>query len=210
MAMVPESAVVSPGEWIARHGDVMWRFALARVRDPGIAEEVVQEALADAVAAADSFRGEASEQTWLLSILRRRIADHYRAVGRTVGRAADRNPRAAAGSGGQGTLPAMYDERGKWRYDPGRPPPESVLDSPEFLADFEACLNKLPHPLAEAFVLREVRGQPAAGVCAAAQITLSNLWVRLHRARVLLRKCLSRRWGSDVERAHEPAKKGAS
>jgi RNA polymerase sigma-70 factor (ECF subfamily) len=161
----------------------MWRYAIVRAKDPAVAEDLIQETLAAALEGLAGFRAEASERTWLLSILRHKLVDHVRRAGRPVKEA----------KGGD-VFEEMFDGRGRWRFDPGRPPPDDVMERPEFWADLERCLAKLPAPLAEAFVMREVRAFSAAAACEALRVTTENLWVRLHRARAHLRRCMER-WG---------------
>ncbi|MEX2219591.1 MAG: sigma-70 family RNA polymerase sigma factor [Phycisphaerales bacterium] len=186
-------SALDPESWLSSHGDVMWRFAMSRADSAHAAEEAIQETFEAALRSRDSFRGECTERTWLLSILRRRLADRSR-------RAA-REPRPAGGGPGA-LLDTMFDRRGLWAIDPGAWPrdPDGTLDTPEFWSDFERCLARLPAGLAEAFVLREVRAQSPEGVCRALSITLDNLWVRLHRARLLLRRCLEPAWGKKGKR----------
>lgn len=176
---------LDPALWVEAHGDVLWRYAVVRVRSAEAAEEVIQDTLVAALQAADEFRGECSERTWLVSILRHKIADRSRREIRQ---------RERTGPVDAGAMAAMFDDRGRWRFDPGPGPGEAAAESPEFKRDFERCLAKMPAGLAEAFVMREQRGSTSEAICAAMGITLENLWVRLHRARVLLRQCLSRRW----------------
>jgi RNA polymerase sigma-70 factor (TIGR02943 family) len=171
----------------------MWRFAVSRLRDPHAAEEVIQETFLAALQARESFRGDSSERTWLLSILRHKMADRRRRRSREP---------APGASAPVDVLDTMFDARGKWARDPGRWPrnPERVLDKPEFWRDVESCLSQMPANLAEAFILREVRRQTGEAICQLMSITLDNLWVRLHRARLLLRKCLERHWGKEDAR----------
>jgi RNA polymerase sigma-70 factor, ECF subfamily len=162
----------------------MWRYALVRARDAAVAEDLIQDTLAAAIEGLAGYRGEASERTWLLSILRHKLVDHVRRSGRPV--------KDARGGDVFGD---MFDGRGCWKADPGPPPPDSVMERPEFWRDFERCLAKLPAPLAEAFVMREVRSFTTSAACEALRISVENLWVRLHRARAQLRKCMEARWG---------------
>lgn len=176
---------LDPRRWVEAHGDVLWRYAVVRVRSAETAEDLIQETLVAALEAAPAFRAECTERTWLVSILRRKIADHER---REIRRRERQGPADA------GAMAMMFDEQGRWRFDPGDAPSESALDSGEFWRDFERCLAKMPAGLAEAFVLREHRASTSEAICSTLGITLENLWVRLHRARVLLRICMSRRW----------------
>jgi RNA polymerase sigma-70 factor (TIGR02943 family) len=180
---------LDPQQWLAQHGDALWRYAIVRVRRAEIAEELLQETFAGALESAGRFRGECSERTWLLAILRRKIADHIRRSRLRRGLPEDRAAYDA--------FDGMFDGRGMWRVDPGRWPRDAdrMLADPEFRRDFEACLSRLPVGLGEAFVMREVRGQGPDAICSVLEITQRNLWVRLHRARVLLRSCLGLKWG---------------
>jgi RNA polymerase sigma-70 factor (ECF subfamily) len=70
--------------WLLEHGDAMYRYARARVRHRDLAEDLVQEALLAALQSRDRFEGQASVRTWLLSILRHKILDHYRRVAQPI------------------------------------------------------------------------------------------------------------------------------
>lgn len=177
-----------PSRWLTDHGDAMWRYAIAQIKDPDQTEELIQETLVAALAAGGRFRAESTERTWLVSILQHKIVDHIRRR-----RRAGPDARVAAWDEG------VFDAKGKWLVSPRAWPrnPDQALADPEFRRDYEACLRQLPVGLAEAFELRDVREQGAGAVCVALSITANNLWVRLHRARALLRRCLAAKWSPD-------------
>lgn len=56
-------------EIIDEHGRIMFRVAVAVVRDGALAEDVVQEAIIKAWLKLDSFRGDGSLRGWLLRIV---------------------------------------------------------------------------------------------------------------------------------------------
>ena len=64
--------------WPDEHGDVLYRYARSRVGNRELAEDLVQDALLAALQSRDRFQGRATVRTWLLSILRHKIVDHYR------------------------------------------------------------------------------------------------------------------------------------
>jgi RNA polymerase sigma-70 factor (TIGR02943 family) len=188
---LPESAM-DPTDWVDRHGDVLFRYALSRLRDPDAAEEVVQETFVAGLRAKDQYTGAGAEGAWLMGILKRKVIDCVR-----------RRNRPDAGRGtepGEDPSETLFDEKGNWRLDPritGRRP-EALLEREEFWQVFRGCLNDLPQRQADVFSLREVDDLSSESICKELQITPSNLWVLLHRARLRLMKCMKshlERWG---------------
>jgi RNA polymerase sigma-70 factor, ECF subfamily len=64
-------------DWLNEHGDYLYRYALARLRDPHMAEDVVQETLLAAMQSS-GFTGKSSVRTWLTGILKHKIIDLFR------------------------------------------------------------------------------------------------------------------------------------
>jgi RNA polymerase sigma-70 factor (TIGR02943 family) len=176
-----------PEAWVAEYGDLLYRYALVRVRRPDVAADLVQDALVEAWKNRGSFAGRSAPATWLVGILRHKVLDHLR--------------RSAAGARtGQVPLDVVDDRpftrRGFWKAGPGdwAVGPASDLERVEFWAALRGCLGELPDPVAAAFVLREMDGLETGEICQTLGITPTNLWTRLHRARLHLRACLGRRW----------------
>lgn len=179
--------MLDPSRWVERHGDVLYRFALARLRDPERAEECVQEALLAALQARESFSGRSSERTWLVGILKRKVYDQFRASAREA--PAD-DPDAEIGP-----APDLFDDRGRWKVGPNEwRSPDGDLEKMEFQAVLAACLEALPDRLRRAFVMREMDDVDTDDLCKVLAVTESNLWVMLHRARTRLRQCLEANW----------------
>jgi RNA polymerase sigma-70 factor (ECF subfamily) len=91
---------------------------------------------------------------------------------------------------------SFFTRRGLWRAYPARWPadPADALEREEFWAAVRACLAGLPDTLADAFLLRELDETDSDEICQLLAITPTNLWARLHRARLQMRACLERRW----------------
>lgn len=66
------------------HGPALYRLAYRLLGDAHDAEEVVQETFRSAWTSRDRFDSNRGERAWLASILRRRSADRWRRVGRTL------------------------------------------------------------------------------------------------------------------------------
>lgn len=184
---VPHPAASDPSQWVDVHGDALYRYALPRVGDAARAEDLVQETFLAALGARGSFAGKSSERTWLVAILRRKIVDHFRHVER-------RQAHEVPGS----EVEAMFNRAGKWSQEPRQWPgdPVDAAQNREFWAVFQGCVSKLPEALAQTFLLREIDEIGADDLCKLLAITSSNLWTRLHRARLLLRRCLEDHWFS--------------
>ena len=150
----------------------------------------MQETLLAAIVARKRFAARSSERTWLISILRRKIVDHFRQARRARLEVVEKEDNAEFfSSDGHWKHPVR-----KWRGDP-----QQVLEREEFWQTLELCLAQLPPAVADTFVLKELDRLAGEEICNELQITPSNLSVRLHRARMLLQHCLERNWFSTNE-----------
>jgi RNA polymerase sigma-70 factor, ECF subfamily len=177
-----------PAEWVDRHGDYLFRFAMLRIGDRHAAEDLVQETFLAALAARESFSGRSTEATWLVGILKHKIADHFRRKAREP-LLADDTPSSGAGD-------EPFNEAGGWKNGPAAwtPEPERLARDREFADRLARCLSELPPRHASAFALREVDGMETGEICKVLEITETNLWVILHRARMRMRRCLEVHW----------------
>jgi RNA polymerase sigma-70 factor (ECF subfamily) len=180
--------------WVDAHGDRLYRHALSRVKRAEVAEDLVQETFIAAMRSAAQFRGEVSPVNWLLGILRHKIMDHFRASYRAE--TAEALPE-------DDELGALFDERGRWRQQPGPwTVDDDLVSREEFWRAFRGCLDGLPARLRDIFTLRVVDDVESDAVCKALRISATNLWVSLHRARTRLRGCLEVSWfGADAPEA---------
>lgn len=182
------SANPDPSEWVDRYGDFLFRYAMLRLRDRSAAEDLVQETFLAALTARGSFSGNSSESTWLVGILKHKIADHFRRQARET----------PLGDGDFREHPdsSSFDGSGHWASGPtdwgGNP--ADLYRERKFLEKFMECLSVLSPNHANAFTLREIEGADAGEICKVLNVTETNLWVILHRARMQLRRCLETRW----------------
>jgi RNA polymerase sigma-70 factor (ECF subfamily) len=177
---------VDPEAWVNEHGDHLFQFALMRLRDRSRAEEAVQDAFLAGLANLDSYSGKSSVRTWLKGILKHKIADQFRALTR------DRHWRTTEDE----SIDDFYDTRGHlappagdWTGDP-----RSAMEQREFWDCFYACVAKMPNRASSAFMLREIDGLTSEEICKLLDISPTNYWVILHRARISLRRCLELNW----------------
>ena len=180
---------LNPELWLENHGNYLYRYALIRLRNPELAEEKVQETFVGALQTRDGFQGRASERTWLTSILRRKIFDHFKKISRE--RAYDSTVLEKI------SLDSLYDRKGRWIAGPNSGwywEPDRSLRQKEFLDIFHRCLLEIPDRLAQVFILREVDGHKGEEICALLGISRTNLGVMIFRARMCLRRLMEREW----------------
>ena len=172
-------------DWVEMHGDYLFNFALGQVRDAGTAEDLVQETFLAALRARARFAGNSSERTWLVGILRHKIYDHLRHTCRERAVRADVSPAPDNDDAWEDAVMWLHDVATESQL------PSRRIELAEFRANLELALGKLPPRVAQVFQLYEMEERSNAEVCAKLNISESNLWVMLHRARKQLREHLS-------------------
>jgi RNA polymerase sigma-70 factor (ECF subfamily) len=174
--------------WLVEHGDALYRYARSRVGNRELAEDLVQDAFLAALQSRDRFQGRAAVRTWLLSILRHKIVDHYR-------RAAGPLPSVDSDTTGRPdpVIDRYFSGKGLWKQAiaPWKAP-DQALEAREFWDVLDRCLSRLPRSLSSVFILRELEGMETAELRRILAVSEGNVRVRLHRARLLLRECLEK------------------
>lgn len=173
-----------PGRWIDEHGDALFGYALVRVRDRSVAEDLIQETLIAALSSLASYGGRATERTWLTGILRHKVIDHWRKTSRET--TAGLDPTEGH------PMPEAFDRKGSWSNDSAGWPadPSAVMEQKRFWEAFHCCVASLPGPLMQAYVLREMDDLDSDAICETLGISVTNLTTRLYRARMRLKSCL--------------------
>src|SRR5206468_8246548 len=189
VSAMPEAT--TPGDWVEAHGDYLFNFAIGQLRDAGVAEDLVQETFLAALKARDRFTGKSSERTWLIGILRHKIYDHLRHTCRERAMRADPAPMRRDEDAWDDAVLWLHDVAAECQSASRR------LELEEFRLNLELAMGKLPPRVAQLFQLYEVEERPNAEVCQRLNISESNLWVMLHRARKQLRGHLNGWWNRD-------------
>jgi len=185
-APCPVTSHADPDRWVDEHGDCLYRYALLRVRKPEVAEDLVQETLLVAVRTHEKFAGRSTERSWLCGILKNKICDHFRTLGRETN-FTDLEFFSDEHSD-------KFDGENYWIHERGpsdwKPEGEEAMKRAEFWRALHDCLEKLPQRVAQVFMMREIDDVPSKEICETLNISEANLWVMLHRARMALRQGL--------------------
>ncbi len=188
-----ERPILNPDEWVDKYGDYLFRYAFSRLRDQTAAEEVVQETFLAGVRYAAQYSGRGSEQGWLTGILKRKIVDYVRA----------RSKHKLTGpyEDEMDLTTQLFDAKGNWKAGaiPWSPDPSRGVEMEELWDVVKGCLKNIPQTQADVFVLSVMEEMDAEQICQELGITPSNLWVRMHRARLGLAKCVGAKWNQNEE-----------
>lgn len=177
---------INPSRWIELYSDYLFNYTMSRVNDREIAKDIIQDTFFAGLKSMKNFKGEASERTWLISILKRKIIDYYRKINSKKGQTEIR-------------ITYNADEiEGDWLEE--RVEDEGYLNAQETLENTELgdaiydCLSKLPEKQAAVFKMKTILNYETEAICNELNITASNLWVIIHRARTALAECLEEHW----------------
>ncbi len=178
---------IDPNKWIDLYSDYLFNYTISRVSDREVAQDLVQDTFLAGLKSMKNFKGEASERTWLISILKRKIIDYYRKINSNKGQA---EVRMNYNSGDENEGDWLEERVG----DPFDKTAQDTLENEELGDAIYNCLDKLPKKQAEVFKMKTILGHDTEAICNELNITPSNLWVIIHRARTALAECLKENW----------------
>jgi RNA polymerase sigma-70 factor (TIGR02943 family) len=185
--MTEQKHTLNTNKWIDNYADYLYNYSISRVNNSDLAKDLVQDTFFAGLKSAKNFQGKASERTWLVSILKRKIIDHYRKINSKKGQAEVRMSFYEDGENEGSWL----EERVPQSWDNAS---EKKIENEELRNQLELCINKLPEKYAMVFRMKTVQEFETEEICKELGITSSNLWVIIHRARTQLRKCMEDNW----------------
>jgi RNA polymerase sigma-70 factor, ECF subfamily len=184
------SAALSPA-LLEQYRPYLLCYALLQLRDNPSAEDAVQETLLAALENRATFSGKSSAKTWLTGILKHKILDLYRKQAKEAGQVS----LEAELDSGAGDFDTLFQPDGHWQTWPQAwADPLKNLENKRFWEIFEICTKLMPAHTARVFMMREFLGLSTEEICKGMQITATNCWVMLYRARMSLKLCLEHNW----------------
>jgi len=153
-------------------------MALSYMKNEADAEDVAQEAFLKAFHHLATFRSEAKFSTWLVGIALNEARSRLRHAGAMRMESIDETSE----KGGHISPTILRD----WREVPSE-----ALERKEIREILQKAITSLPDIYREVFLLRDVEELNNVETAAALCITVGNVKVRLHRARMMLQKQLT-------------------
>ena len=171
--------------WVHNFSDELYQWAFHKTNHKEIAEDLVQDTFLAAFHHLDSFREESSPKTWLFRILNNKIIDFYR-------------KKAKIAHIQEFTLENIFKEDETWQPEAGKilwgESEKNLLDDEDFLSTLEKCLQKLSEQWRWVVQAKFLLEKSADEICQELDISTSNYWQIVHRAKLALRTCIGKNW----------------
>ena len=180
--------------WVDTYSDKLYSWCLYKINNKEIAEDLVQDTFMAAFQAINKFEGKSDPKTWLFSILNNKIADHFRKL--------YRDPTVTESEIKQSSevsfFETYFDADDSWQKEQ-RPKAwqqedAHLLDNTMFVNILQSCMGKLSPDCYSAIQLKYLEEKKGEIICQELNISPTNFWQLLHRARLQLRKCLEMNW----------------
>ena len=173
-------------KWVDDFTGDLYQRALHKTGDPHLASDLVQDTFMAAAESLQNFRNDSSPKTWLFSILNRKIIDHYRSKYRQTVKVEPSTFSLFFNEGGDWNKSKMPEE---WGDDKPH-----LLDNEEFLSVLKKCFELLPEKWNACMKLKYFMNKKGEEICKELDISPSNLWQMMHRAKLKLRDCVETNW----------------
>ncbi|MBT3647160.1 MAG: sigma-70 family RNA polymerase sigma factor [Flavobacteriales bacterium] len=178
-----------PEQWIDVFSDLLLNYALIRIKEREIAKDLVQETFLTTIRTKEQYRGEISEMNWLFLILKSRILDHYKKKKEVL-------ESQLKGADDDEDSDDFFNSTGHWSKNgaPNEWTTDKMVRSAEFMHVLNECKNRLNEVQNAVFTMKYIDGEDSEMICKELNISSSNYWVLVHRAKLKLRECLEKNW----------------
>lgn len=192
MEVLKENAKEILESWVNQFSDELFSWALYKTSSKETAEDLVQETFLAAFHKIDTFQGKSQPKTWLFSILNNKVIDHYRLSAKTT-----KQTFSISETNGFELTDGLFNDTENWKNNEINPiwdQEEELLDNPDFNDTMQNCMEDLPQKWKFAVTSKYLTDKKADEICQELEITVSNYWQIVHRAKLLLKKCLEMKW----------------
>lgn len=191
--MSETSNILNPNNWTKTYANELFGYAMNKTSNTELAEDLVQETFLAGLKSLSNFKGQSSERTWLFSILKFKIADYYRKASTKY-----EINNSKLGTEDDSYIDNYFTEDGDWK-EKAAPQDWGInystsIENKELSNALNGCIEKLPNNQKQIVLLKLVEEEETEIVCKELNITPTNYWVIIHRAKLQLRACLEKNW----------------
>lgn len=177
--------------WIDQYSDDLIRWAEYRTGDANLAKDLVQDTFIAAYENLDKFKGDSNPKTWLSRILRNKIVDYFRSAyyrkNIFEGQPSDSDGPESQLFENQHWKKGVFDGAA-WEEE------DQLMDREDFKDLFQQCLKNLPPLWRDIIAAKFFAQQKGSEISQEFEISTSNYWQIIHRAKLSLKNCLEVYW----------------
>lgn len=168
---------------VEQYTSALYNRAYYLLSDYKEAEDIVQEVFISAYESYEKYQATASMKTWLMGILKNKVADFYRKKYKQTDKI---------------SLDHYFTEDGSWKKDQilqqWNTLEESLFDDDDFKATFDDCIEKLPQKWKIPFKMYYLEEKKTEILSQELDLSATNIWKILQRGRFHLKDCLDTNW----------------
>ena len=180
---------VNLSNWVEEYTEPLYTWAYHKLSNAELAKDFVQDTFLAAAEKMETFKGKSSPKTWLFSILNHKIIDYYR---RKVNKPINMENQSFSNYFDENEGWNKNNVPKKWQDEDD----EHLLDNDEFNVILSKCLDALPQQWNICVKLKYLTEKKGEEICQELEITPSNFWQIVHRAKLKLRDCIEKNWYS--------------
>mgnify|MGYP001129621308 CR=1 FL=1 len=173
--------------WVIDFSEDLLARATYKTGNKEVAQDIVQDTFHAAFQSFERFEGRSNPKTWLFSILNNKITDHYRKVYTKKEKAMPFDLSQVFNEDGEWHKEAMPVD---WEVDDD----QNLADNEEFRHVLQNCMQNLPEAGFIAIQNKYYEEKDSRDICKELDITPTNYWQIIHRAKLQLRECLEINW----------------
>lgn len=178
--------------WVNEYADALFSWAYHKTLSKETAEDIVQETFLAATKSFEKCKNPDQPKSWLFAILNNKIIDHFRKKAKSIHQIQTPLEKESAQF-----IDNFYNQDDNWTSDARAlfsSEEKHLLDNPVFNELLEKCLNDLPEKWKTAILSKYLLEKDGKEICQELEITPSNYWQVIRRAKLFLKVCLEKHW----------------
>jgi RNA polymerase sigma-70 factor (TIGR02943 family) len=183
--------------WVDDYSDDLLSWAFYKTSNMENAEDLVQDTFIAACRGIEKYEGKSNPKTWLFSILNNKLIDYHRKKFKNI----FTNISDFNSDSDNDYFDKFFDANDDWKTgiqpDTEFEIENKLSNNDQFLDTLNKCIGELPELWNSAVQLKYLEEKKGKLICQELDITPSNYWQILHRAKLQLRSCLENNWFKD-------------
>ena len=173
-------------EWVNTYTEELLSWTMHKISNSENAKDIVQDTFLAVAKSINNYKQESNPKTWIFSILNNKISDYYRKRYRQDTKV------------DYDILSSFFSKNGDWNSEKQpqhwQTDEKNLLDDFEFIEVLNYCLEHLPQKFNAVISMKYYSEKNPKEICQELEISSTNMWQMMHRAKLKLRECIEKDW----------------